>query len=130
LSPEVVSIRTQGGWYQKTDCRAVDLWSAGVLLYKLLNGALPWTTNVQGRMDQEILLAAYNSVKSGADVTEECQNFLQGLLIEPGRRMKASEALHHDWIAVVRNDLEIPGSAHESTHNMQDKRSTTQGDEL
>ncbi|CRG99828.1 calcium-dependent protein kinase 3, putative [Plasmodium relictum] len=76
-----------------------DIWSAGVLFYILLCGYPPF----YGDSDNEIL----SRVKKGkysfkgkewANISEEAKDLIQNCLImDPEKRISASEALKHPW---------------------------------
>lgn len=83
-------------------CPKVDIWSAGVLLYALLFGALPF--EVEGDTREE-LLEEYKKVNldfSGEmwdTVSEHAQNLIRGMLSrDASSRMTADQVLTHPWI--------------------------------
>ena len=81
----------------------VDLWSCGVILFILLAGYPPfWSSN-----DEKLLLSILQGNYSMPSpywnkVSNEAKDLVQRLLVvEPGHRLTASEALSHPWMQMT-----------------------------
>ena len=81
----------------------VDLWSCGVILFILLAGYPPfWSSN-----DEKLLLSILQGNYSMPspywnNVSNEVKDLVQRLLVvEPGHRLTASEALKHPWMQMT-----------------------------
>jgi len=91
VAPEILEYKDYG--------LAVDIWSAGVVLYTLLAGYPPFLEN-----DQKEL---FRKIKSGAfefhdiywcDVPDEPKDLISKMLtVSPDLRISAEEALMHPW---------------------------------
>lgn len=89
MAPEIVSKREYFGG-------PADLWAAGVLLYYILYGTLPFksVTN-EKELFRKINRGLFNLQVPG---TSEAKDLLKSLLqVEPAQRLSASEALKHPW---------------------------------
>ena len=75
-----------------------DLWSAGILLYFMVVGSLPFQAPNEQLLHQIILKGKY---KIPGTVSEDCSSLLRSLLqVVPEERLSASKALDHPWFAV------------------------------
>ena len=81
-----------------------DIWSAGVLLYFLLSGHLPFN----GGNETEIM-AKINSYKLEMNndlwknISNEAKDLIQHMLIQENERFSAKEVLAHPWFKIVNN---------------------------
>ena len=83
------------------DSEAIDVWSAGVMLFRMLTARPSYTTplptdlqfiRMTRMLDQ--LLATY-----GIDLSPECVDLLKGLLqVDPRLRLSIDEVLKHPWM--------------------------------
>lgn len=90
-APEIVNRRE----YHATP---VDVWSAGVVLFAMLCGFLPFHSRNRRVLCQLISKAEW--VKPPKDISEEAIDLLQQMLTpNPDARITIKEALSHPWIA-------------------------------
>jgi len=63
----------------------VDIWSAGVVLYAMLYGTVPFKANNMSELQKLIIKASYTLKE---DISEEARSLLSGLLEkEPNKRL-------------------------------------------
>jgi BR serine/threonine kinase len=87
LAPEVFS-----GLY---DALAADVWSAGVLLYAMLTGRIPWRC----RNQQELIREAGAGPPGIPCLSAHCNDLLRRMIEpEPARRLRAAQVLEHAWL--------------------------------
>jgi hypothetical protein len=91
VAPEIITRRVY--------TPAVDLWSAGVILYILLSGVVPFEDADEKKLFSKIARAAYSlSGPEFATVSSEAKRLIAGLMcLEPTRRFTARQALAHGW---------------------------------
>jgi len=87
----------------KTTNFARDMWSAGVVLYAMLHGIVPFRGKTENELGNAILKCEY---KIREDLSPNSIDLLRSLLcVNPNHRLSALEALNHEWF----NDcIEIP----------------------
>lgn len=88
-APEVIAGRVYSG----TSC---DVWSAGVMLYALLVGQLPFNDDSITKLYQKIQAG----IKRLPDfLSEDASDLIQKMLtIDPKQRITVPEVLNHPWI--------------------------------
>jgi len=102
VAPEVIK-RSYG--------KECDLWSVGVITYFLLTQKMPFNARADKEIFQKIVSGDYGYpgwTKSG--LSEEAKDFIDRLLVvDPKRRLTASQALSHLWIR-KHNQTRLAGS--------------------
>ena len=89
IAPEIIRDKGYKGF-------KADLWSAGVVLYALLTGTVPFKANNMKDLHQQILNARYNMKE---DISPDAQNLIRGLLnIDPKKRLSVNQVLQHKWM--------------------------------
>ena len=90
IAPEIIRDKGYKGF-------KADLWSAGVVLFALLFGTVPFKANNMKDLHQQILKAKYNMKD---EISEQAKDLIRGLLqIDPKKRLSVSQVLKHEWLA-------------------------------
>jgi Ca2+-binding EF-hand superfamily protein len=78
-----------------------DLWSAGVMIYMLLSSHRPFYSKKRKVMIDKIMRCDYSFGKSYWEpVSDEAKDMIDKLLVmDPKKRMDATEALKHIWLS-------------------------------
>lgn len=88
IAPEIVRELGYKGY-------PVDIWSAGVCLYAMLYGNVPFKANQMGDLNKMILDA---TIEFKDTVSEEARDLMVRMLQKnPNKRLTAEEALEHPW---------------------------------
>jgi len=97
VAPEILT----GDGYNKK----IDTWAAGVLLYVLLSGRLPYSGETDVDLFQAIIETELVWKKPQFDtVSDEAKDLIQNLMNkDPGTRLDASQALKHPFITNNNN---------------------------
>lgn len=81
------------------------MWSAGVVLYAMLYGTVPFRAQNMNDLHDMIIKAKY-SLKS--DISEISRDLLKKILEpDPRKRLSIPEILAHPWFADLKEDLEM-----------------------
>lgn len=74
-----------------------DIWSCGIVLYKLLSGSYPFKGLNEAILYSKIVKGKYKPLWG---VSESAISLVDSLLSpEPSSRLTASEVLQHSWFA-------------------------------
>lgn len=94
VAPEVITGQAYG--------RAVDMWSAGVILYILLSGSVPFDDESEIKLFKKIARGDYDlSYEEWQAISEEAKDLIRGLMcVDPKKRLTADQALAHPWWAL------------------------------
>ena len=84
---------------------SVDLWSAGVVLYAMLYGTVPFKAASMDELHSLILRGIY-TLKD--DISQEARDMLRGLLeINPHKRFNYDQINGHPWLADLDPTLQL-----------------------
>ncbi|KAI4981307.1 hypothetical protein ZWY2020_021792 [Hordeum vulgare] len=98
VAPEVVAGREYG--------EKVDVWSAGVVLYMMLSGAVPFYGATAPEIFEAVLRGNLRfPPRAFADVSPEAKDLMRRMLCKDvSRRLSAEQVLRHPWIASCGGD--------------------------
>jgi CRP-like cAMP-binding protein len=90
---------------------AVDCWSAGVILFILLSGVVPFEAADEQTLFVKIATGAYSvNGPEWVSVSADAKALVRGLIcVAPRKRLSAAAALGHAWM--TRREGVLPGTA-------------------
>uniref|UniRef100_A0A6S9RXG1 Protein kinase domain-containing protein n=1 Tax=Chrysotila carterae TaxID=13221 RepID=A0A6S9RXG1_CHRCT len=102
VAPEI--LKNQG-----YDSGAVDVWSAGVILYILLCGFPPFYEEELPALFEQILHARYDFPSPWWDaISQDAKNLVTEMLcLDPKKRLTADQVCQHPWIAKASPDTKL-----------------------
>ncbi len=101
IAPEILRDRGYEGF-------GVDIWSAGVVLFALVYGTVPFKANNMNELHKLIMKGKY-TLKS--DVSEDVRDLLRRMLEpDPRRRLTIPEILCHKWFADYDSKGTLPAT--------------------
>ena len=84
---------------------AADIWSAGVALYAMLYGTVPFKSNNMNDLHSSILKGKY-TLKKG--ISRKAKDLIRRMLDRnPYKRISISEILSHDWMQDVDDTISL-----------------------
>ena len=90
IAPEIIKDKGYRGF-------KADLWSAGVVLFAMLYGTVPFKAASMEELHSLILRGVYTLKE---DISQEARDMLRGLLeINPHKRLTIEEIYKHPWLA-------------------------------
>lgn len=127
---------------------SADMWSLGILTYILLSGTRPFNERqVMAMQTEKVSFLKFPARHGWNNVSDYAKDFLRKLLVvDPTKRMSASEAMDHTWFlglgdkrrrrgaslhqsASKRRQQQQRKSRSKSTHRLPNKVSKTKGRE-
>ena len=92
IAPEILLNRGYEGF-------GVDIWSAGVVLYAMLSGTVPFKGNNIKDLHDLIIKGEYTPVK---EISKEATHLLKCILeVDPKKRITTKDILVHPWLIDV-----------------------------
>ena len=89
IAPEIL---LNGGY----EGYAVDIWSAGVVLYAMLSGTVPFKGNNIDELHDLIIKGEYKPIK---DISHEASHLIRCILeVNPKKRINTKDILVHPWL--------------------------------
>jgi len=91
----------------------VDVWAAGILLYIMLSGTLPFYADNPDDFLELVLSSSFSFPDSEwADVGEEAKDLIRKILVpDPKRRLTVRQILAHPWLALPDGQPSSPTGA-------------------
>ena len=82
---------------------SVDIWSAGVVLYAMLSGTVPFKGKDLKELHDVIISGDYPPIKS---ISKEATHLIKNILeVDPRRRITTDKILNHPWLIDVDLDF-------------------------
>lgn len=89
-----------------------DIWSAGVVLYAMLYGQLPFKGQTPREIKERVLKGKYICKRQG--YSEAARNLIESILCaDVEKRITLSDILEHEWLADCQDDIKIFNEAEE-----------------
>ena len=96
IAPEIIRDRGYEGF-------KADLWSAGVVMYAMLFGTVPFKASNMSDLHQLILKAKYTLKEP---VSKEAADLIKKLLeVDPKKRYGIRQVLQHPWLRDTEDDF-------------------------
>ena len=98
IAPEILRDKGYYGF-------ACDVWSAGVVLYAMLYGTVPFKANNMNDLHKLIMKGKY-TLKD--DISESSRDLLKNLLQrDPNQRMSIPDILNHPWMQGIEGEMTL-----------------------
>lgn len=91
---------------KKYESPKVDIWSAGVILFTMICGFLPFEDDDTSKLYDKILKGKYTIP---SHVSADAKDFLDRLLnVDPEKRLSFEEIKVHRWFNLYKRGFTIP----------------------
>mmetsp|Transcript_7128 Transcript_7128/g.7821 ORF Transcript_7128/g.7821 Transcript_7128/m.7821 type:complete len:359 (+) Transcript_7128:45-1121(+) len=117
--------------------KEVDMWSTGVIMYILLCGYPPFYSENEAELFENIMSGKFEYHSPYWDeISDEAKDLLNHLLVvDPQKRLNATQALSHAWVEAVAKKEKAKGGKINNTefksklkrHNTQRKEKNAKG---
>lgn len=98
IAPEVLQEKGYSG------CKS-DLWSAGVVLYAMLYGSVPFKANNMAELQDQIRAGDYQLKDT---VPAPARDLISKILeIDPNKRLNTAQILSHPWMLDAKDSVEL-----------------------
>jgi serine/threonine protein kinase len=98
IAPEILEDKGYEGF-------AVDLWSAGVVLYAILYGTVPFRANNMTELQKMIKSANYTLAEG---ISKQAKNLLKRLLEkDPLQRITIAQIKSHPWLQDAKDSVQL-----------------------
>lgn len=105
---------------EEYDASAVDVWSMGVILYKLVSGEAPFAHANDSETLTMIMDCKYDKIDT---VSEECNDLIDQILRrEPCDRIKINDIMKHPWLQNIPKETYEPCSAKHRTYSKKNSK--------
>jgi len=98
IAPEILSEDGYEGF-------GVDVWSAGIVLYAMLKGTVPFKANNIIDLHNLIVSGKYQPIPN---ISDDAADLISGMLkVNPNNRMSIDEILNHRWLKIIDDITKI-----------------------
>jgi serine/threonine protein kinase len=102
IAPEIL----KGAGYEGFES---DIWSAGIVLYAILYGTVPFKAGNMHELHKLILTGKYTLKE---DISEDARNLLKAMLeINPKKRITIQEIYNHQWLKNIDENIPMFGES-------------------
>jgi len=110
IAPEILENKGYEGF-------AADIWSAGVALYAMLYGTVPFKANSMEELHSQITKGRYSLKK---DISATARDLLTGMLeCNPYKRITATEIITHKWMEGIQEHISLFTEEEKKTLNQE-----------
>lgn len=96
MSPQVLS-----GTYDQR----CDVWAAGVILYLMISGTLPFNAETDAEVQELVKQMQFTyDLPQLDDMTEKSKQLISSMICEANKRISADASLRHAWSAQYKLD--------------------------
>ena len=98
IAPEILREEGYSGF-------KADIWSAGVVLYAMLCGTVPFKASNMKELHKMIIKGKYHLKE---EVSDDAKSLMKSMLnTDPNSRITISKILAHPWMQLPENPVEI-----------------------